>query len=279
MSSALRLLLDGPAHGAFNMGVDEALLASAAGGLATLRLYTWEGHWLSLGYGQPADPARSAACRVAGVGLVRRATGGAAVLHGSDLTYALAAPEDALPPGLAGVYGLVAEALLEALAAVGVKAQRSPRGPGAGRGAPRAFDCFVAPAADEICAGPGAGRKLVGSAQRRAGGGVLQHGSIRLAPEPAAAARAAGLAPEYATSVSEDVGQAAFERAGGSRALGEALAAALARRLGRVCGAGVLHPDEVERARARVRSHARDPLAGPEPPGDPQLSRGPKAGR
>ncbi len=278
MSAELRLLTHGPGHGAFNMGVDEALLTSAGRGLATLRLYTWEGHWLSFGYRQPADPARASACAAAGVGLVRRATGGAAVLHGSDLTYALAAPEDALPAGLAGAYGLVAEALLEALAAVGVAAQRSPRGPAPGRGAPRAFDCFVAPAADEICAGPGA-RKLVGSAQRRAGGGVLQHGSIRLAPEPPEAARAAGLAPERATSVSEVVGREAFERSGGSRTLGGALAAALARRLGRVPVAGALRPDEVEHARARVRSHARDPLAGPEPPRRRPVSRGPRAGR
>ena len=58
-----RLLLDGPAAGAWNMGVDEALLASAAaGGLPTLRLYTWRGPWLSLGYGQHGSEKRLAAC-------------------------------------------------------------------------------------------------------------------------------------------------------------------------------------------------------------------------
>ncbi len=111
-----RLLQHGAAHGAFNMGVDEALLASAIAGIATLRFYGWEGHWLSLGYAQRLDPRRIAACADAGVGIVRRVTGGRAVLHGSDLTYCLAAPETALPEGLRGSYRLVADALIAGLA-------------------------------------------------------------------------------------------------------------------------------------------------------------------
>jgi len=195
-----RLLLDGPGSGPWNMGVDEALFASAQEhGHAALRLYRWDGPWLSLGYGQTLAPAREDACRAAGVGVVRRVTGGLAVLHGADLTYAVVAPETALPPGLRGSYALVAEALCDAFARLGVAIERSPaRGPA---GAPRSgFDCFAEPAQDELLAD---GRKLAGSAQRRAGGAVLQHGSLRLSPDSAPAARAAGLDPARATSLVE----------------------------------------------------------------------------
>ena len=95
MSLAWRLIEDGPGSGGWNMGVDEALLASAVAGRATLRLYSWDGPWLSLGYGQPSRGDLRSACLEAGVGMVRRVTGGRAVLHGSDLTYAIAAPEEA----------------------------------------------------------------------------------------------------------------------------------------------------------------------------------------
>jgi len=87
-----RLLRDAAAAGPWNMGVDEALLETAiAEGRPALRLYRWEGPWLSLGYGQTFDAAQREACAAAGVGVVRRVTGGRAVLHGGDLTYAVAA--------------------------------------------------------------------------------------------------------------------------------------------------------------------------------------------
>jgi lipoate-protein ligase A len=194
-----RLLVDGEASGGWNMAVDESLLAAAAaGGAPTLRFYRWSGAWLSLGYRQRLDAGRLAACECAGVGVVRRVTGGRAVLHGRDLTYAIAAPEAALPDGLAATYALASEVLVAALRSLGVPSEPAPRlaaGPSDGP-----FDCFVAPAADEICV---AGRKLVGSAQRRAGGGVLQHGSIRLAPDPLEARRASGLETGAATSLRE----------------------------------------------------------------------------
>jgi lipoate-protein ligase A len=179
------------------MGVDEALMESLARGRgATLRFYTWAGPWLSLGYGQSVSDERLAACRGAGVGIVRRSTGGGAVLHGADLTYALVAPDALLPPGLQASYALVNDALLEALGALGVPVERSqPRST-----VPAGYDCFAAPAHDEICAG---GRKLAGSAQRRAGGGVLQHGSIRLRPDSARAREASGINPTRATSLAE----------------------------------------------------------------------------
>ena len=114
------------ASGPFNMGVDEALLERAiASGRASLRFYAWQGPWLSLGYSQSMGEHRRAALERAGVGVVRRVTGGRAVLHGSDLTYSIAAPESALAPGLRASYGVVADALLLALARLGVSAARS----------------------------------------------------------------------------------------------------------------------------------------------------------
>ena len=83
--------------GPFNMGLDEALLRTAVGtGVPCLRFYTWEGPWLSLGYAQPLEAERRAALAGAGVGFVRRVTGGKAVLHGADLTYSVAAPDGVL---------------------------------------------------------------------------------------------------------------------------------------------------------------------------------------
>jgi lipoate-protein ligase A len=252
------------------MGLDEALLRSACGGAATLRLYTWDGPWLSLGYGQRADRPLVERCRVAGVGVVRRATGGAAVLHGSDLSYAVAAPADHFPPGLAGAYRLVSEALVEALRGVGVDAWRNPGSRRSGAGRP--FDCFLEPGADEICAGPVRRRKLVGSAQRRIGGAVLQHGSVRFSPDPPSAVCAASLSHGAATSLDE-LGCSADKEEVGRR-----LARALAERLGLPLALDTAFPAESAYALARMRSHASDPLAPPAPLGE-LPSRGLPAGR
>src|SRR5687767_13677741 len=87
----LRLLIDPPASGAWNMAVDEALLASAAAGVATLRFYTWSQPTLSLGYFQHAHQ-RDAHAASRSCPLVRRASGGGAILHDRELTYSLAVP-------------------------------------------------------------------------------------------------------------------------------------------------------------------------------------------
>lgn len=217
------MILDDAGPGPWNMAVDRALLASAMeGSTPTLRFYTWQGPWLSLGDGQPCPPKRLAACRSAGVGVVRRPTGGRAVLHGGDLTYALAASEDFFPVGLTASYRLVADALLEAMRSLGVSVQRSgpaSSGPGA------SFDCFARPAPDELCSG---GRKLAGSAQRRSAGGVLQHGSIRVYPDPPAALAAVNQGRWAATSLRELGIGASIESIRGRCT--EALAAALGAR-------------------------------------------------
>jgi lipoate-protein ligase A len=223
---AWRLLVDGDAPGPFNMGVDEALLATAIrSGTPTLRFYGWAGPWLSLGFAQALGEREAARLEAAGVGWVRRVTGGRAVLHGADLTYSIAAREDGLGSGVRASYAVVADALLEALRSLGVAAERSA--PGARAPGRAVFDCFVQPAADEFCL---AGRKLAGSAQRRVGGALLQHGSIRLAADPRDAARAAS--PDAAGPAGTSLAEAGFRvpRAALERALTAALGAALGAR-------------------------------------------------
>lgn len=235
------------------MGVDEALLDSAAKGQASLRFYNWAGACLSLGYAQAVAPALIADCRAAGVDLVRRVTGGRAVLHGNDLTYCVAAPEAQLPRGKREAYESIGAALLEALLSLGLDAVLAPSLACGAAGA-AGFDCFEAVATGEICV---AGRKLTGNAQRRAGGALLQHGSIRLTADPDAASRAVRQLPGAATSLAE-AGCSAGEpelRA----AIGQALAAALKVGLEQ----GRLSHAERERATARARQHARAPLGRP----------------
>lgn len=235
------------------MALDEALLAGAGQGAPpTLRLYAWRGPWLSLGYAQTFDDAARESCRAAGVEVVRRVTGGRAVLHGADLTYAVTAPEAALPDGLDASYRVLSDALLAALRTLGVAAERVTNGRGAA-GDRAAFDCFAEAANDELSVG---GRKLAGSAQRRAGGALLQHGSVRLAADPAAAARIAGTGLQ-ATSL----GELGIAPGLARRGLVAALPAALADRLGASMTAGRLAACERDEARRRAVALRRDPLA------------------
>ena len=252
-----RLIQSGDAAGPFNMGLDEALLRSASEkGIASLRLYTWAGPWVSLGYAQrQLDPEYVRACGREGVGIVRRTTGGRAVLHGQDLTYSITAPEEMLCPGLRNSYDQVATALVDAIQSLGAStARRVPVRRGAQSS--RNFDCFAAPAGDEIVVGT---EKLVGSAQRRRGGAVLQHGSIRISADLPAAAAAAGIDPRVSVSLAE-LGIEASEAA-----LREALVASFAKILNVQFEAAEPEPAERAQAGERVELHRGDILAAPSP--------------
>lgn len=248
------------------MAVDEGILATAQREeRATLRLYRWRGPWLSLGYPQRVPADRLARCAQEGVRWVRRPTGGRAVLHGQDLTYALAAPASWLPPSLEGSYRLVSEAILAALGQVGIRAARAAGRSGRGG---LAFDCFARPAPEEICIGR---RKLVGSAQRRGGAAVLQHGSIRLRPDPPPCARAAG------------VGRGAISLADlGWEESWPVLRGALVEAFGRALPAdlvpGSLTPAERVTARRRAEALRRE-ARGALTPTQPSASRAPLDGR
>jgi lipoate-protein ligase A len=177
-----RLLLDPPAAGGWNMAVDEVLLDGAAAGSAppTLRFYQWAPPCLSLGYFQAFDVVDVAACRRLGVDIVRRPTGGRAILHDRELTYSVALPlrllgdDGAVLPSYHRL-SLALERGLNRLGAPVVLAPESTAQPGLDHGPV----CFDRPSAHEILLD---GRKLVGSAQVRRATAILQHGSILIEP-------------------------------------------------------------------------------------------------
>jgi lipoate-protein ligase A len=177
------------------MAVDEAILEAyeraAPKPAPTLRLYGWRPAALSLGRSQRADGAHDARVLAAeGIGLVRRPTGGVAVLHEFERTYAVVGALGAPPfsSGVIATYRAIAEALRRGLMRLGVAAiPVEPR-----RAAPRdtGAACFLRVGAWEIVAD---GRKLVGSAQARRRGAILQHGSIPLRLDPSRLAAVLGV--------------------------------------------------------------------------------------
>ncbi len=160
-----------------HMDADVELLDAVAGGAApALRLYTWAQPTLSIGRFQDEGDVDASACERLGVRVVRRPTGGAALLHGADLTYAVAMP---LPAGRDGgvqeVYDLIAGALIAGLERIGVHAAvaRHDGPPGA--------VCFAGQQGADLRV---ANQKVCGSAQVRQRGTVLQHGSILMGRLP-----------------------------------------------------------------------------------------------
>lgn len=169
-----RFLDSGAADGVTNMAVDAALLDHArATGECTLRVYAWSVPTLSLGRHERARRRFDAATlERAGVGVVRRPTGGRALLHHHEVTYSVTAPVHGT--SLADSYHAINALLIEALARLGVSAREAEQ-----RGAPlrpQGAPCFAEPNRGELMAAGGG--KLVGSAQWRDGDALLQHGSI-----------------------------------------------------------------------------------------------------
>ncbi|HHW14117.1 MAG TPA: lipoate--protein ligase family protein [Firmicutes bacterium] len=162
------------------MAMDEAVLEAVGRGDAppTLRFYGWDPPALSLGYFQDRErEVDLAGCAAQGFDCVRRPTGGRAVLHAEEVTYALVVPET--HPGFGGsiseTYRAIGEGLAAGLRRLGVPAEMAPaerRG-----GWERSAACFDSPSFYELVVD---GRKLVGSAQVRRFGAILQHGSILL---------------------------------------------------------------------------------------------------
>jgi lipoate-protein ligase A len=175
-----RLMIErGPQTGAWNMALDEAIMDAVAEGKAppTLRFYAWEPPCLSLGKRQPLDGIDLARCRADGIDVVRRSTGGFAILHTDELTYSIATrPDDPRADGaILDAYRKLSQGLMEGLRLLGATPEMNPVVPGGVHNASAA--CFEMPSAYEIVMG---GRKLIGSAQVRPAGRVLQHGSLPL---------------------------------------------------------------------------------------------------
>ncbi len=254
-----RLLITPPANGAWNMAVDEALLEHAGRGesLPTLRLYAWRPACLSLGYAQPYADVDLDRLGERGWDVVRRPTGGRAILHTDELTYSVTAPAD--EPHVAGSvlesYNRLARSLIEAVRSLGlpVEIQEHVSGMQSNASGPV---CFEVPSAYEITVH---GKKLIGSAQARRKDGVLQHGSLPLTgdltrivqalvfPDTAARAEAAQRLLERATTVASVLGQELpWETAE------QAFIHAFETHLGLRFEQGELSPAEMERAEALV---------------------------
>lgn len=182
-----RLLITPPARGIWNMAIDEAILQSLGdeGMVPTLRLYEWRPPCLSLGYAQPSSDVDPIRLQQFGWGLVRRPTGGRAILHTDELTYSVIGPpeEPRLAGGVLESYQVLSSALLEALHMLSIPAELKPPQPGLSENLSNATTtdkgpvCFEIPSTYEIVAH---GKKILGSAQARRREGVLQHGSLPL---------------------------------------------------------------------------------------------------
>ena len=166
----MRLLLDPPASGAENMARDEALLASAE---PVVRLYGWRPACVSLGRAQTEADVDMDAARAWGLDVVRRATGGGAILHEeSEVTYAVVLPLDhpGLPRDITGSFATMSGGVVRALRMLGLPAEiesvpdntREPL-------------CYVRKQGTNVMV---RGRKISGGAQRRTDKAVLQHGTV-----------------------------------------------------------------------------------------------------
>ena len=175
-----RLIIeDAPRSGPANMAVDHAIAEACAAGesLPTLRFYRWQPPAISLGRHQPLAEIDLEAAAAHGYDIVRRTTGGRAILHVDELTYSVAAPksEPRVEGGVMDAYLRLSNALVTGLHLLGVPADKAGGDTKVSKDVSAA--CFEVPSAYEITVG---GRKLMGSAQSRRAGYVLQHGSLPL---------------------------------------------------------------------------------------------------
>jgi lipoate-protein ligase A len=207
-----------PRRGWMNMAIDAALLELAErDDVGFVRLYRWGPPCLSFGRHEPAARRyRRERIEALGLDVVRRPTGGRAVWHEAELTYAVAAPADALG-SLAESHREIHRMLARALERLGVEVTLAP----AGRAAPpSAGPCFDVASGGELVVG---GRKVVGSAQLRTATAFLQHGSILLdgTQQVLPAVSAVPTPPSGATSLS-----AALARPTGFQEVAEQIAEA-----------------------------------------------------
>ncbi|SFH61593.1 lipoate--protein ligase family protein [Planctomicrobium piriforme] len=181
-TSTCRLLIDSPRSGAENMEIDNALLNAGVAGQAALRFYEWAAPTVSLGHFQAAQ-GQNVPARFAGLEVVKRLSGGGAILHHHELTYSCVLPAwHPVTRDPVRLYDIIHAAIIEVL--TGHQVTCRLRGDEAFADQP--FLCFARGDARDIICGA---HKIVGSAQRRRQGAVLQHGSILL--------RQSEFAPEF----------------------------------------------------------------------------------
>lgn len=217
-----RLIISEPADAATNMAVDEAIMTMHGRGLVppTLRFYAWEPPAVSIGYFQSlTGEVDLDACRRLGIGWVRRPTGGRAVLHHREVTYSVVIREESLPGNIIETYRAISQGLLAGIRALGANAVLADP---AGQSVQEKMHslgsaaCFDSPSFYELVVG---GKKVVGSAQTRKDGVILQHGSILLEIDsrllfevlrvpPAIRERIQAAFERKATSLSHELGRA-----------------------------------------------------------------------
>ena len=209
-----KLLDTGANSGAHNMAVDEELLGRAQAGesVPVLRFYTWDPPAVTLGrFQDSANSVDAEACKTLGFDIVRRFTGGRAVLHRDELTYCVVARADnpLFPSTVLGTYKVIATALLAGLKNLGLAAEmvsHSSRYAELVRKDAKEAACFCSPSWYEIVAN---GRKIVGNAQRRVSGAFLQHGSILIKYDGELEARVipGGCKTDAVTSITRELGR------------------------------------------------------------------------
>jgi lipoate-protein ligase A len=209
-----RLIVDDDRAGARNMARDVAILEAVEAGASppTVRLYGWRPPCLSLGRHQGLEAADLDFCAAHGIDVVRRPTGGRAVLHHLERTYAVMAPlgSGPLPRPLQAAYRRICEGLVTAARRLGVAAELTGGEVNLQLPGPRTtVPCFEAPAGGEVVV---AGRKLIGSSMRSVGGHILQHGAILIAWDSDLQAGAMGLADDsgvrsHVTTFTDELGR------------------------------------------------------------------------
>ncbi len=253
MGLAGRIIRMGACDGPMNMGLDEAL-ASLCRDHAVLRFYEWDPPAVSIGYFQRAAEMDLATCREAAIPLVRRPTGGRAVLHGHDLTYGLILPLRTpwTDYSVAESYRRINGCLQHGLQGLGIPVSIGTES--VGPGPAQSPFCFSAIVQHELMVD---GRKLIGSAQRRFATALLQQGSILVDAEPPALlARLRGSgrthraeSPGSVTSLREALGRRP-DRAEVEAAIAGALGSMLEIRFGE----GTIEPGELGLARRLVET-------------------------
>ena len=196
MTAVWDLMLDGALDGVSNMAIDGALLDEVEANSeprTVVRFYRWRVPTISLGRNQKVEKAVDLDyCAANGVDVVHRPTGGRAVLHDDEVTYAVIS-NDARYFGdsIYANYRKVSEALCDAFNRLGVRAVLAPEtrkvSPASNGADP---PCFMSPSRYELMVD---GRKIVGSAQRRLRRSFLQHGSMPIACDREMLARATGM--------------------------------------------------------------------------------------
>lgn len=194
---AWRLILDGPAEGAWNMAVDRAMLDAHEAGEApaTVRLYAWDRPTITIGRFQKLETVDVGYCTAEGLGLARRPTGGRGVLHDDEITYSIVAGvRDGLPRGVAASYRMLCGALVETYRRLGVAAEMTARE----RGSNATGACYLHATAADLSLNAA---KLSGSAQVWNRDSCLQHGSFVITRDVAREARVFGLGPHDARAL------------------------------------------------------------------------------